>query len=448
MELKKKIDESPLVIGGSIIALAVIIGIVMGILGAWLFGIAIIVIVAFLSLYLILAPSGIFAFLEEEGYAKIIMKGESFYDVHIKMRGKYLSTDLDIVDEGSGKPRKKVPFSIFGMVFIAWPFYRVYTYEQEWVKFKDGVKEKRKEVLDHVLGMPYVYGVEVLSAETKGKIPINLKIEVEAEIFAPYKAMFRIKNWNSSMTSWIEGATRDFISTLTYEEIQDRSSAKPLSEALQEHINNKVKRSLENYGVRINNLTVIDIDPADKEYEEDTKVKTREERKKEAAIVKAEADAEVTIIKAEADAKKEAISRMSSALIMVASATGQTIEDLKKEIQGNPGILHTKYKNEFDAAMSLVNNNMAIDGKAYFKLDVPSSGSSGGSGGGGGSNFNDMIVAIIAATKIIDQQKEGSASNKHPLKEESRSNPKREKFSKQDEEDFLSGKWIEYDDED
>jgi len=253
--------KSPLTTGGMIIAFAVITGIVIGLLfGALgtLVALILIPVVIFLVLYLIWAPHGIFAFFLEEGYAKIIMEGNSFYDMHIKRKGKYLIDNYDVVDEGSIWPRKKLPFTIFGMVPYLWPFRKVYTYNQRWVKFKDGVKEKREEVLDHVIIMPYVYGVEVRAAETLGKIPIDIMMEVETEIFNPYKAMFQIKDWNAAMTSWVEGASRDFVSKNTYEQIIRGE----LSESLKEHIIEKVGKTLKQYGVKINNMAVIQVVPS------------------------------------------------------------------------------------------------------------------------------------------------------------------------------------------
>ena len=386
---------------------------------------------------MIWAPKGIFAFFLEEGYAKIIMEGDSFHDVHMKMRGKYLSTDFDVVDEGSGLPRKAGPsINIFGMVPLLWPFHKVYTYEQQWVKFNRGVKQERKEVLDHVMTKPYTYGVESFDAETIGKIPFRLKIAIEAAVTNPYKAIFRISKWNDSMTTWVEGAIRDFVSMFTYEEMQSRTkSSVSLSEELRDYVQLKLKDTLKDYGVVITNLTVIDIKCADPEYEEDTKAKTREERKKEAAIVRAEADAE-----------KEAISRMGSALMMVAEEIGQTFETLQEELKANPDALNTKYRKQFKHAMKLVNKNMAIEGKAYFEMKLPK-----GSGTGGGADYSNMIGAIIAANKITEQQKTSSASK------ESENNSKKSKnksaMTEKQKEDLLEGSWadksiFDYDDED
>lgn len=406
--------KSPLTTGGMIIAFAVITGIVIGLLfGALgtLVALILIPVVIFLVLYLIWAPHGIFAFFLEEGYAKIIMEGNSFYDMHIKRKGKYLIDNYDVVDEGSIWPRKKLPFTIFGMVPYLWPFRKVYTYNQRWVKFKDGVKEKREEVLDHVIIMPYVYGVEVKDAETLGKIPIDIMMEVETEIFNPYKAMFQIKDWNAAMTSWVEGASRDFVSKNTYEQIIRGE----LSESLKEHIIEKVGKTLKQYGVKINNMAVIQVVPSNIEYEKATQQKIIEERKKEA-----------TIVKAEADAQKEAIARMGSALQMVASATGQTVEKLNKELEANPSALHTKYKEQFTVAMDLVNRNMAIDGKAYFEMNMPNNTS------GGGTDFSNMLGAIIAANKIIEQQK------KEPSKSDPPSSKGEKVYTRQEIDDLIA----------
>ena len=407
-------EKSPFKTGGMIIVVAIIIGIVLGLLFGSLGVLAAVILIAavsFLVLYLIWAPHGIFAFFLEEGYAKIIMEGNSFHDMHIKKEGKYLTPKYDIVNEGSKDPRKKLPFTIFGMVPYLWPFRKVYTYNQKWVKFKDGVKEKREEVLDHVIIMPYVYGVIVRAAETLGKIPIDMMIEVEAEIFNPYKAMFQIKDWNAAMTLWVEGASRDFVSKNTYEQIIRGE----LSKSLKDHIIGNVEETLKQYGVKINNLTVVQVTPSDAEYEKATQQRIIEERRKEA-----------TIVRAEADAQKEAIARMGSALQMVASATGQTVEKLNKELETDPSVLLTKYKEQFTVAMDLVNRNMAIDGKAYFEMNMPNNTS------GGGTDFSNMLGAIIAANKIIEQQK------KEPSKSDPPSSKGEKVYTKQEIDDLIA----------
>ena len=394
MEIKKKIDDDPLTTGGMIVVFSTIIGIVMGIIWGAILGIAIFAFALFLVLYLVWAPHGIFGFFLEEGYAKIVMKGESFHGCYIKYQGKMLLSNLNVVDGV-----EKVPFNIMGMVPILWPFYRVYTYQQKWVKFKDGVKNKREETLSHVILMPYVYGVEVVDAETEGKVPVDVAIAVEAKIFNPYKAIFRIKDWNYAMTSWIEGAVRDFVSTKSYEDLIKGQ----LATRLQAEVLKEVASLLYAYGVEVTNLSVIQIAPSNKEYEDATQQKVIEERKKEAAIVKAQADAQ-----------KEAICRMGSALSMVASATGQTVEALQKELEANPNALNTKYREQFKVAMKLVNKNMAIEGKAFFEMKLPK-----GSGTGGGADYSNMIGAIIAANKIIEQQKTSPPpSSSSPTKEE------------------------------
>lgn len=392
---KEDIKKNPLTTGGMIVVVAAIVCFVMGIIWGALIGAGIFALIAFLVLYLVWAPHGIFGFFLEEGYAKILMKGDSFHKCYIKYQGRVLLSNFDVVDG-----EENVPFNIMGVVPIFWPFYRVYTYQQKWVKFKNGEKVERKEPLSHVILMPYVYGVEIKDAETEGKVPINLWIEVEAVIFNPYKAMFQIKDWNAAMTSWIEGASRDFVSKNFYEEIIRGE----LSNSLKDHIVDKVEVIIERYGVKITNLSVIQVVPSNAEYEQVTQQKVVEERKMEA-----------TLVRARADAQKEAIARMGSALSMVASATGQTVEKLQQELETNPEALNTKYKKQFKVAMDLVNKNMAIDGKAYFEMKIPK-----GSGtGGGGADYSNMIGAIIAANKIIEQQKTSPpASSSSSTKEE------------------------------
>jgi hypothetical protein len=421
MSIKEVVEKSPFLKGIIIIALAVVMGIVMGTTGlvGLILGTFLVFLATVLVLYLMWAPVGIFAFFLEEGYAKIVVRGESFHEAYIKTAGKVLSVNYDVVDEGAKVPLKEEPSTLFGMVFLFWPFYRVYTYKQKWVKFKDGMKQKREEVLNHVLLMAYVYYVEVLNAETYGKISVNMGIAVEAKIVNPYKAMFMIKDWNAAMTSWIEGATRDFVSKNSYEEIIRGD----LASQLKAHILKQISDDLRNYGVVIVELTVIHIEPADKEYEEATKAQVIEARKREATITRARADAE-----------KESIARMESVIFMVAASSGQTVDALKAELLKNPGALSTKYRVAYEAAMALVNKNMAIAGNSYLEINT-----GGGSGSGGGSGFNEMLTAIVAANKILNQ---GQGQQQKPIEKSSK-----KKINKKEEDYLLSGNWLDDDDE-
>lgn len=244
-------------------------------------------------------------------------------------------------------------------------------------------------------------------------------IAVEAKIVNPYKAMFMIKDWNAAMTSWIEGAARDFVSKNSYEEIIRGD----LASQLKAHILKQISDDLRNYGVVIVELTVIHIEPADKEYEEATKAQVIEARKREATITRARADAE-----------KESIARMESVIFMVAASSGQTVDALKMELLNNPGALSTKYRVAYEAAMALVNKNMAIAGNSYLEINT-----GGGSGSGGGSSFNEMLTAIFAANKILNQ---GQGQQQKPIEKSSK-----KKINKKEEDYLLSGNWLDDDDE-
>ena len=345
--------------------------------------------VIFLVLYFIWAPNQVFACFPEEGHAVIIVEGSSFHSAYMKYKGKKLIRN-NVIDDVSDKKEG----TILGMYpLLSWPFRRVYKYRQRWSKLnKDGKKELREEVLWQVLLMKYVYFIEVVKVETKNKVPINLGIAIEAEITNPYKAMFVAKDWVHAMESWIEDKARDFVRTESYEEIIAKDD---LAIKITDHCAGVIERMKNIYGVSITKIAVINIEPADKRYEQATLNKIVSEKKKEG-----------TIVDAEAESQKIGLETMGSVFSMLAQTTDESEKDIKKLFLTQPEEFDKVYGKILPEAISIMKMMAAIKGGAYTEIVFPADSQ--------GSMAN-LMATMVAANKISENNNKKSLREINPL---------------------------------
>ena len=359
-------------------------------MGWW--AILFVVLIIFFVLYFIWAPNQVFACFPEEGHAVIIVEGSSFHSAYMKYKGKKLIRN-NVIDDVSDKKEG----TILGMYpLLSWPFRRVYKYRQRWSKLnKDGKKELREEVLWQVLLMKYVYFIEVVKVETKNKVPINLGIAIEAEITNPYKAMFVAKDWVHAMESWIEDKARDFVRTESYEEIIAKDD---LAIKITDHCAGVIERMKNIYGVSITKIAVINIEPADKRYEQATLNKIVSEKKKEG-----------TIVDAEAESQKIGLETMGSVFSMLAQTTDESEKDIKKLFLTQPEEFDKVYGKILPEAISIMKMMAAIKGGAYTEIVFPADSQ--------GSMAN-LMATMVAANKISDNNNRKSLKEIKPLQKD------------------------------
>ncbi|MDD3386662.1 MAG: hypothetical protein PHU17_02295 [Candidatus Pacebacteria bacterium] len=388
------LEEKPFFIG--LLVILVSFALLFLFIGWW--AIPLILFVIFLVLYFIWAPNQVFACFPEEGHAVIIVKGSSFHDAYIKYKGKKLVRDNVVDDMTSASSSEGFLTSYLweplGMCPIPlWPFRRVYKYKQRWAKLnKDGKKELREEVLWQVLLMKYVYFIEVIKVETKNKVPINLGIAIEAEVINPYKAMFVAKDWVHAMESWIEDKVRDFVRTESYEEIIAKDD---LAVKITDYCAGVTERMKNVYGVNITKIAVINIEPADKRYEQATLNKIVSEKKKEGIIVDAEAESQ-----------KIGLETMGSVFSMLSQSTGESEKDIKNLLLTKPEEFDKVYGKILPEAISIMKMMVAIRGGAYTEIVIPE--------GSQGSMAN-LMATMVAANKISENNNKKSLREINPL---------------------------------
>ncbi|MFA5755307.1 MAG: SPFH domain-containing protein [Candidatus Paceibacterota bacterium] len=340
-------------------------------------------------LYFIWAPNQVFGCFPEEGHAVIIVEGSSFHHAYIRYEGKKLIVNNVVKGEDS-----KQHITFLGMYLLPlWPFRRVYKYRQRWSKLnKEGKKELREEVLWQVLLMKYVYFIEVVKVETKNKVPINLGIAIEAEIINPYKAMFIAKDWVHAMESWIEDKARDFVRTESYEDIIAKDD---LAIKITYHCAGIVERMEKVYGVKITKIAVISVAPADERYAKATLDKIISEKRKEAVIVDAEAEAQ-----------KIGLETIGSVFSMLSQSTGESEKDIKNLLLTKPEEFNKVYGKILPEAISIMKMMVAIRGGAYTEIVIPE--------GSQGSMAN-LMATMVAANKISENNNKKSLREINPL---------------------------------
>lgn len=432
-KINEKINEHPLTYGGLILISGFFVPLIFwGLLVAFITSIIVVPIV----LYFIFAPNKIFAVFPDEAYAVAIMEGGAFYDLYIKYRGKGLTEDYDVVDlDNEGNPKsihtskgdkqaiienrrgkyfykyeeviiergierniekeveikmRRKPKSYFGMIIIPlWPLRRVFNYNLKWTKLdKNGNKESREESLWQIMLMRYAYYIETLKVETKNKTPVNMGLVIEAQVTNPYKAIFVNKDWVSIMEFLFLDAVRDFINAKSYEEL----IAKDLSADIFRWVEMIRQEIFKNYGIYVSKIVVVSVDPADKRYAQATQDKIVAEKEGEGRVVTADFDSTVM---------SEKTSGMAIKSLARASNKGE--EFFKNLRDDDPEKFNRLYGAEYNMALENANRIIAMDKKAYYKIDSS-----------GGSITSDTFSAVIAgniATKNINSSSENKKNN-------------------------------------
>lgn len=216
----------------------------------------------------LLAKNDIFFTFVEEGTAKAIMKFGGFDRIVIKYENCELDKEWDVKLCKPGKGKK----SIFGgLKWIGIPgIYSVYEYTFRWATVKPQKEigeqiERITKPLKHILVKDYVYLGEVKGAETKSLVPLDISFLVVIRVTNPYKALFRVHDWIDAVMSRIEAYFRQFVSGTEYEDLiakKQQMGGEIMIELEKTGILGDKGKFLVDYGVKIKNIEMRDIDPA------------------------------------------------------------------------------------------------------------------------------------------------------------------------------------------
>jgi regulator of protease activity HflC (stomatin/prohibitin superfamily) len=365
------------------IILVVFAGIAGGIIGA------IIVLVSFfLVLYFIWAPSDVFGTFPEEGYATIIVRGLGFRKAFLKIKGKGLDNNWEVIDSSVSTKKQK---EYMGMVVFFWPFDRLYVYKQRWIKYTE--KEKsvdKEEVLRGALLKSYVYFIGLTGAEDLNNMPIDIGMAVEMKMVNPYKALFVIQNWYRGIANFIQGEIRNEIRKYGYSDLislkKSQNQGDSLDKIFQSHISSFYNDIKERFGIEIVNLKVVQLSPSDKEFIVASTRKTIAEFNKEA-----------TIVNADAQRYKRTAETIGPVIDMLKERTGLTEAQIQEQMRDFPKEFQEKYGDVIKNALELV--KIQIAGDKYVKIETSA----------GGSEGSNPLLELIALSQVLMSGKQGGS---------------------------------------
>lgn len=366
----EKVDDRPVIvtppkdIKSHIVSYAVIVaflGVVAFLFGALLpFLILVMGIIIFCAMiWFILAPNNIVWNFTSEATAKVVVRGDSPQRIFIQWRGYTLDEDWNVVKENENH---KEPWHFGGLRFNGVPLLdEVYEYSARWKSIRLQPEEKGKqgemvkyheEILDFVALRFEVYYIKIYGAETMPPERLSLDVEfiTTLQVFNPYKVLFVAPyNWLENVMTRLSALYTNWVGTKTLDEILEvkEDEAKLWEEIGGDELINK---TLIDWGIRVADHGV-QVRRVDMPSDYQTAIAEEKKQKLKAAGRSAET--------------------IGTVLATIAYARGKTIEDIQKEIDGNP----EKQKEFLEMAVDLITRKIAIEGGSY--LDIRTEGAEG-----------------------------------------------------------------------
>lgn len=260
-----------------------------------LLGAVAILIVSFLVIWNILAPSNLWFTFVKEGTAKIVVKGDKFEKALIQWEGYTFDKDWNVISNGTvinGKIYKE-PWHPFGGLryYGLWPIQALYGYQFEWTGMKENseVQFHPKEWFDYILFKDDVYWCKVEKAKDKSLLPLNIELLLTIRIVNPYKVLFVTQNWLEVLLNSIRLSIQDYVARKTFENliIEGGNTNKEMWKKLDE--TGKIKEFKDKYGVDLKEIAVKSINP-EEEYREATLKKYLAERERDKVVTEADAE--------------------------------------------------------------------------------------------------------------------------------------------------------------
>jgi regulator of protease activity HflC (stomatin/prohibitin superfamily) len=366
-------------------------------IGLFLLTIAVLILVE----YFIWARNDILASFVDEGFIKVVVVGGKFRNFLMNYKGKAMDEEWNIINEIDPKALHHDK-SWWGMHIIHPLFFgSIYSHVLSWRKYdpKKKAPVDRREILLQTSVMPYPYYIDALQAEDNTRAPIDVFTVVTMRIVNPYKALFGITTeWIEVITPRIQGAYVAFIKTHTFSELirDHKATGSELLEFIKgthpEAIEKLADKLLEEYGIEIISLDVIDIKGGDKETDEAIKANALAELKKVATITNAEAQAEKIKIEAEAIKRANVLKTMGVFVGQIAQFTGIEEDQVPEKLKDPE--FRKAHEKEITAAIEFAKQTVSADANGLIQIISNSSGSSGRSGSGG---INPDTLALFAA---------------------------------------------------
>ncbi|MCK5044246.1 hypothetical protein KAR26_00765 [Candidatus Parcubacteria bacterium] len=281
------------------------IGFLIGLVTTIATAVAILVLAAvagFLIVYFYLAPRNYFFTFVKEGSAKAIMRAGKFEKILIQWEGRGLTENGDVswFEEDKSFLRR-----LFGGLWYYgfWPLHDVYIYKFDWTGIKENGEPNphQGKTLDYILVKEDVYRVEIKDAEDKDLLHLLVEVVMPIRIVNPRKALFDVENWLEAVIALVAPAVRDAITQDTYKNhIRNPES---LGEKIFSLLKKQIKRFEKDYGVKILDIGIKNIDPPEEYREASIKEYLAEQEKKRIKIL-AEAQKQKLITEAEGERRR------------------------------------------------------------------------------------------------------------------------------------------------
>ena len=292
-----------------------LLGLLIGKTLGLVLGIILLPIVAFYSVYFVLAPNNCFFTFVKEGTVKFIVKGDKFERCLIQWEGYTFDYSKSHPEKWNVSEGKEPWHLLGGLRTFKWPIEDIHIYQFSWT----GVTEKReiqphdKVWLDYMLLKDDVYLCIVSGAEDKDLIPLELKIFLTIRIVNPYKAKFMVQNWLETVINRMEPSIRQFVAQYSFEELI------PIKQTVGGEMWDKIKEAgliglMENpegergefinrYGVEVRAIEVQNISPPEA-LQAIILAKTKAEKEAAAEIARAEGEKRAVIIRSQGEKKR------------------------------------------------------------------------------------------------------------------------------------------------
>lgn len=234
-----------------------------------------------------------------ESYFKEVVRFGGHRKTLLSKEEHKINNDGDIVPLVQGEqPQVSLPG---GLRLIGWPFIdRIYRREMKFLKSlpSGDVKTYEVENVDKFYArVDYPYALPFVKCEDRNNLPLLGHATLLARVVNPVKSLFATANFYDTMIGLVLPSVRECLKGYTFDDLKKKDD---LDEIIwhtldepnpdPEHHQSVIGRLLEEYGLEIVALRIVNIDPPE-EYRDITLTKWKAERAADAAKAVAEAEA-------------------------------------------------------------------------------------------------------------------------------------------------------------
>ncbi|MFZ2390365.1 MAG: SPFH domain-containing protein [Minisyncoccales bacterium] len=345
-----------------------------------------------------------------EGFTKAVIIGNELKGFLGCPSGKDFTKDWKVVDNDHPDAGINLEdISFLGMHIVwPWPFANIYHEETEWQQWDPTTKKAivKRELLREFTLLPSPYCIEIINAKDANRLDVTLYTNVVMRIINPKKALFKqTTTWINIVKPIIQGGYVSYVKNTTLQDmIGKKGEGKDIGKELLQQMKGPVDKysSLtqmleEVYGIKIESISVLNIAGSEQD-EQAIKAKAIAKLRKEAAIIKADANAQKFAIETMGAVTKMLAQTISETAV---DEDGQKIEQTKAEnilktlLRDNPEEFERIYGEKYQACIDFVQRKMSLDKGCLIDVRIPKS-----------EGLSGDLLAIIAASKLINDKKD------------------------------------------